>query len=89
MYNKLVNGYKIFNVMTFLSFNNPIFNTSDWIKAIEEHKTNSRELVSNFINLVNAESKNSKTIVFVAGKCYPMMAREAYLFKKKRIQNIF
>ena len=72
-----------FNAMDFLSFNNPLFNTSNWLKAIEKHNNNSRELVSNFINLVNAESKKSKTIVFVAGRCYPMMAREAYLLKKK------
>ena len=58
MYGKLVNGYKIFNAMDFLSFNNPLFNTSNWNKAIEKHSNNSRELVSNFINLVNAESKN-------------------------------
>ena len=83
MYGKLVNGYKIFNAMDFLSFNNPLFNTSNWINAIEKHNNNSRELVSNFINLVNAESKKSKTIVFVAGRCYPMMAREAHLLKKK------
>ena len=69
--------------MDFLSFNNPLFNTSNWINAIEKHNNNSRELVSNFINLVNSESKKSKTIVFVAGRCYPMMAREACLLKKK------
>ena len=50
--------------------------------AIKEHKLNSADLIDNFINKVNKESNFNKTIVFIAGKCYPMMARQAAFLRK-------
>ena len=78
-YKKLVTSYKFFNVMD-KGYNNPLFETDVYKSAIFQHSLNSKDLIKNFINSVNKESKSSKTIVFIAGKCYPMMARQALLF---------
>ena len=82
MYSDLVKSFKFFNVMTDLGYNNPIYNENKFKIAIKEHKLNSANIINNFVYLVNKESNSSKTIVFIAGKCYPMMAREAKYLRK-------
>ncbi len=83
MYKSLINSNKLFNVMTEGAYNNPIFESLEYKKVIQDHEKNSTDLIRKFINCVNEESKKFKTIVFIAGKCYPMMAREAFFLRKK------
>tara|TARA_B100000035_G_scaffold4182_2_gene3756 strand:- start:2031 stop:3371 length:1341 start_codon:yes stop_codon:yes gene_type:complete len=83
MYSSFINSNKLFNVMTDGAYNNPVFDSMDYKKAIQDHKKHSMDLINKFINNVNEESKKSKTIVFIAGKCYPMMARQAFFLRKK------
>ena len=82
MYRDLVKSFKFFNVMSDVAYNNPIYNEKKFKIAIKEHKLNSADLIDNFINKVNKESNFNKTIVFIAGKCYPMMARQAAFLRK-------
>ena len=81
MYKSLINSNKLFNVMTEGAYNNPIFESLEYKKVIQDHEKNSTDLIRKFINCVNEESKKFKTIVFIAGKCYPMMARKLFLKK--------
>ena len=82
MYRDLVKSFKFFNVMSDIAYNNPIYNEKKFKIAIKEHKLNSEDLIDNFIKKVNKESNFNKTIVFIAGKCYPMMARQAAFLRK-------
>ena len=34
-------------------------------------------VINNFIKNVNIDSRTHKTIVYIAGKCYPMVSRQA------------
>ena len=82
MYSDLVKSFKFFNVMSDYAYNNPIYSENRFKIAIKEHKLNSANIINNFVYQVNKESSASKTIVFIAGKCYPMMAREAAYLRK-------
>ena len=82
MYSDLVKSFKFFNVMTDFGYNNPIYNENEFKIAIKEHKLNSANIINNFVYQVNKESNSSKTVVFIAGKCYPMMARRNTYLRK-------
>ena len=44
---------------------------------IENFYKNSNLVINNFIKNVNIDSRTHKTIVYIAGKCYPMISRQA------------
>ena len=44
---------------------------------IENFYKNSNLVINNFIKNVNIDSRTHKTIVYITGKCYPMVSRQA------------
>ncbi len=52
---------------------------TDFIKNFYD---NSDLIINNFIKTVNFDSGKHKTIIYITGKCYPMIARQAAFMKK-------
>ena len=59
---------------------------SDYEEQINNFYLNSNESMDEFINTVNSSKEMS--IVFVAGRAFPMLARLALTMKKKVIKHI-
>ena len=49
---------------------------------IESFYENSKKIIDDFVNLVNI-NKNEKTIVFISGKPFPMLSRQALAMKRR------
>ena len=58
------------------------FNSSRKLSGIiKSFYKNSKEFMNDFVNLVN--NKKEKTIVFISGKPFPMLSRQALAMKNK------
>ena len=53
---------------------------------IESFYENSKKIIDDFVNLVNV-NKNEKTIIFISGKPFPMLSRQALAMKCRGIKH--
>tara|TARA_B100001057_G_scaffold497108_1_gene600340 strand:+ start:396 stop:1745 length:1350 start_codon:yes stop_codon:yes gene_type:complete len=54
---------------------------------IDNFNSASDKIIKNFVKAVNLDSKIHKTIVFISGKCYPNISRQASYMKKNRFKT--
>jgi len=50
---------------------------------IKEFYTNSDTIIKDFVKTVNLASTNYKTIIFITGRCFPNLSRQANFLRKK------
>ena len=53
---------------------------------INDFYTNSDSIIKDFVKTVNLASTQYKTIIFITGRCFPNLSRQANFLKKKDLK---
>ena len=82
-YNFLTKNHVPFeNMMPINELKKNLTQVENYLGIIKSFYKNSKEFMNDFINLVN-NNKKEKTIVFISGKPFPMLSRQALAMKNK------